>query len=118
MAQARECIREIVANRQYWLGDYYPLTRWTLDADRWMAWQLHRADLDAGIGLAFRHKECPYPVLQVEWRSLKPGQKYRVQFIDDQHHVVNRNLTGRELSALELRLPARHSSVLVRYGPK
>jgi alpha-galactosidase len=86
-----------------------------MDADRWMAWQLHRSDLDAGIVLAFRHKDSPYSTLQVELRGLKPAQAYRVQFIDDQHQVADKTLTGRDLSALELRLPARHTSLLVRY---
>ena len=117
-AKARACIREITANRPYWTGDYYPLTPWTLDADRWMAWQPHRADQDAGIVLAFRHKDSPYSTLQVELRGLKPAQKYRVQFIDDQHHVAHKTLTGSDLSALELRLPARHTSLLVRYAAR
>ena len=54
-----------------------------MDADRWMAWQLHRADLDEGIVLAFRHKDSPYPTLQVELRGLKPSQKYRSKFFLD-----------------------------------
>jgi hypothetical protein len=83
-----------------------------------MAWQLHRADQDAGIVLAFRHKDSPYSTLQVELRGLKPAQKYRVQFIDDQHHVANKTLTGLDLSALELRLPARQTSLLVRYASR
>jgi len=60
-----------------------------------------RADLDAGIVLAFRHKESPHPALQVQLRGLKPRQKYRVEFIDDQHKVMTRTLTGQELGALE-----------------
>jgi hypothetical protein len=82
-----------------------------------MAWQLHRTDLDAGIVLAFRHKDSPYSTLQVELRGLKSAQEYRVQFIDDQHHVAEKTLTGRDLCALELCLPARHTSLLVRYAP-
>jgi alpha-galactosidase len=118
LAKARACIREMTDNRPYWTGDYYPLTPWTMDAYRWMAWQLHRSDLDAGIVLAFRHKDSPYSTLQVELRGLKPAQAYRVQFIDDQHQVADKTLTGRDLSALELRLPARHSSLLVRYAAR
>ena len=118
VTKARACIREITDNRPYWTGDYYPLTPWTMDADRWMAWQLHRADLDAGIVLAFRHKDSPYSMLQVELRGLKLAQKYRVQFIDDEHQVADKTLTGRELGALDLRLPGRHTSLLVRYAPR
>jgi len=118
LAQARACIQEIAANRPYWTGDYYPLTPWTLEPGAWMAWQLHRPDLDSGIVLAFRRQGSSYSALQVKLRGLKPRQKYRVQFINDQHHAVTRTMKGSELSALELRLPARHSSVLVRYAPK
>jgi hypothetical protein len=82
-----------------------------------MAWQLHRADQDAGIVLAFRHKDSPYPTLQVELGGLKPVQKYRVQFIDEEHQVADKTMTGQDLRALELRLPARHTSLLVRYAP-
>jgi alpha-galactosidase len=117
LAKARACIREMTENRPYWTGDYYPLTPWTMDADRWMAWQLHRADLDAGIVLAFRHKDSPYPTLQVELGGLNLARKYRVQFIDEEHHVAEKTLTGQDLRALELRLPARHTSLLVRYAP-
>ena len=117
LTKARACIHEMTDNRPYWSGDYYPLTPWTMDADRWMAWQLHRADQDSGIVLAFRHKDSPSPTLQVELRGLNPAQKYQVQFIDEEHHVAEKTLTGQDLRALELRLPARHTSLLVRYAP-
>ena len=68
-------------NSKYCTGDYYPLTPWTMAPDRWMAWQLHRADLDEGMILAFRHKESPYSALQVNPRGLKSGQTYQVTFI-------------------------------------
>jgi NPCBM/NEW2 domain len=100
-----------------WTGDYYLLTPWTMASDQWMAWQLHRADLDEGIVLAFRHQDCPYSALQVTLREIKPDQRYVVHFIDEQHHGSARTLSGRQLAALELKIPARHQSLLVRYAP-
>ncbi|MCY3023579.1 MAG: NPCBM/NEW2 domain-containing protein, partial [Planctomycetota bacterium] len=76
MDQARACIAEIKENRKYWSGDYYPLTPWSMAHDHWIAWQFHRPDLDAGIVLAFRRKDSPYPALQAALRGVKPDQTY------------------------------------------
>jgi alpha-galactosidase len=116
--KARMCIAEMNENRKYWSGDYYPLTPWTMAPDLWMAWQLHRADLDEGMVLAFRHQASPYSALQVSLRGLNPDQTYRVQFIDEAHHSIARTMSGRQLAALELQIPARHQSLLVRYEAK
>lgn len=118
LGKARTCIAEINENRKYWTGDYYPLTPWTMAPDRWMAWQLHRADLDEGIILAFRHQECPYSALQVSLRGLNSDQTYTVHFIDEEHRAITKTMSGRKLAALELEIPARHHSLLVRYAPK
>jgi alpha-galactosidase len=113
--QARACIAEMKENRPFFAGDYYPLTHWSMSHDQWMAWQFHRPDLDAGIVLAFRRKDCPYPALEAKLRGINPERNYSVSFIDDQHKATTKTMTGRELSTLELRLLDRHSSLLVRY---
>ena len=118
LQRARTCIAEMKANRKYWTGDYYPLTPWTMAPDGWMAWQLHRADLNEGMVLAFRHQESPYSALQVSLQGIKPDQRYVVHFIDEQQRDVVRTLRGRELAALECRIPARHQSLLIRYAPR
>jgi hypothetical protein len=55
--------------------------------------------------------------LQVKPRGLKSGQTYRVTFIDEDHHSVAKTMSEQQLAALELRIPARHQSLLVRYAP-
>ena len=117
MDAARASIAEIKANRKYWYGDFYPLTPCTPAADAWMAWQLHRADLDEGIVLAFRRKDCPEPTLHAKLRGLKPGMSYVVEFLDDRHQAVAKTLSGRELASLVVNLPSPHSSLAVRYAP-
>ncbi|MGA2035549.1 MAG: alpha-galactosidase [Thermoguttaceae bacterium] len=114
--QARASIAEIKANRKYWYGDFYPLTPCTLAADVWIAWQLHRCDLEEGMILAFRRKDCPQPTLPVKLRSLKPGKSYTVTFIDDQRQRTIKTMSGRELASLALSLPTPRSSLLVRYA--
>jgi len=114
--QARAALAEVKENQKYWYGDFYPLTRAVTGLDSLTAWQLHRADLNAGIVLAFRRSECPYPVLQTGLHGLKAGTRYSVEFIDEERKVEKRSMTGQELASdFELRLPKRGTSLLVRY---
>ena len=113
--KARSSIHEMAENRKFWTGDFYPLTPCTLAGDRWMAWQLHRPDLDEGMVLGFRHRECPYSALQLNLRGLTPDRIYRVESIDEDHRATAKSMRGRELEGLELRLSGRKTSVLVRY---
>jgi hypothetical protein len=72
----------------------------------------------AGIVLAFRRGECPYPVLQTGLHGLKPGASYLVELIEESFTREQRTMTGRELgSDFELRLPRKGTSLLVRYRP-
>jgi alpha-galactosidase len=115
--QARASIAEIKANQDYWYGDYYPLTAWSLSPEVWMAYQFHRPDLDAGMVLAFRRAKSPYPALQVTLHGLNPLGQYVVTFSDELRDVTTKTLSGRELAALELRIEKARNSLLVRYGP-
>jgi alpha-galactosidase len=117
LAKARAAVAEINANRKYWYGDFYPLTPCTIANDVWMAWQLHRTDLDEGLVLAFRRKGCAQPELPVKLRGLKPETLYTVTFIDDERQVTTLVEKGSELASLTLKLPAPRSSLLIRYGP-
>ena len=118
LEQARASIGEIKANRKYWYGDFYPLTPCTMASDAWMAWQLHRPDLDEGMVLAFRRKDCPQAALAVKLRGLTAEKLYTVTFIDDQRRDSLKTMTGRELAATTLSLAAPRSSLLVRYAPQ
>lgn len=116
-AEARRALAEAQENRKYWYGDFYPLTRGSTNADAWVAWQLHRADLDAGIVLAFRRGASPFPVMQTRLRAVSPTASYRVRFIDEARQEQEQILSGADLlKELELRIPQRGASLLVRYG--
>jgi hypothetical protein len=84
--EARLALAEVKENQRFWYGDFYPLTRADSGPDPFVAWQLHRADLNAGIVLAFR-------------RSGRFGAKAR----DRLHLFVNALLTLLELG-LEMRV--------------
>ena len=116
--QASSAVAEIKANQKYWYGDFYALTSAGSGADRWAAWQLHRADLDSGIVLAFRRADCPYPVLQTGLRAVDATKRYTVEFIDEDWRTEKAERTGAQLRAdFELRMPRRGTSLLIRYAP-
>jgi len=116
MEEAQAAMREVKENQKFWYGDFYPLTRASAGPDALIAWQLHRADLNAGIVLVFRRSECPYPALQAGLHGLKADAQYSVEFIDETRTRQQQILTGRALlSDFELRVPKKGTSLLVRY---
>ena len=82
LEQARAAVAEAKENQKYWYGDFYPLTPCTPGPGAFMACQFHRSDLDAGMALAFRRSECPFPVLQSGLWGLNPKATYAVEFIE------------------------------------
>jgi alpha-galactosidase len=64
------------------LGDYYPLTPYSLDKTSWIAWQFHRVDLDEGVVQAFRRPEVVNETLTVRLRGLDPKQRYEIENLD------------------------------------
>jgi alpha-galactosidase len=116
---SRAALAEVKENQKYWYGDFYPLTPCTLGPGTIIAWQLHRSDLNAGIVLAFRRSECPYPVLQTGLHGLKAGASYIVDYFEQGRTNQQRTLTAKQLmSNVELRMSKRGSSLLVRYKPQ
>ena len=118
MELAKATIAEVKENQKYWYGDFYPLCRPSVDPGDWMAYQFHRADLNAGMVLAFRHKESAYSAMDAELKGLHPEQTYTVEFIDEKHERKTEEKTGRELmQGWELRI-LKKSSMLIRYAVK
>jgi alpha-galactosidase len=75
------------------LGDYFPLTSYSLDKTSWIAWQFHRGDLDESVVQAFRRPEAANETLTVKLRGLDPQQRYEVENLDGGKEVR----TGEEL---------------------
>ncbi len=76
-----------------YLGDYYPLTSYSLGKDVWMAWQFHRPDLKEGVVQVFRRDESPYESARFKLHGLDPAAKYEVENLDGGKETR----TGREL---------------------
>lgn len=118
MDLAKATIAEAKENQKYWYGDFYPLTSCSITPDHWIAYQFHRADLNAGLVLVFRRAESSYPALAISLRGLNPRQTYSMEYIDDARNTVPKRMTGRKLmSEWELRMPKKGSSLVIRYAP-
>ena len=110
MAEAR-------INQPFWYGDFYPLTPCSNTPDEFVAYQLHRPDLGAGIVLAFRRTECNYLGLILGLSALRPDVHYRVEFVDAEGVTTEQTLSAAELaSGLPVRVPEKGSSVVIRYA--
>jgi len=75
------------------LGDYYPLTPYSLDKTSWIAWQFHRTDLNEGVVQAFRRPDAMNETLVVKLRGLDPQHRYEIEHLDGGKEVR----TGAEL---------------------
>jgi alpha-galactosidase len=64
------------------LGDFYPLTPYSLDTTSWIAWQFHRTDLNASVVQVFRRPEAANDTLTVRLRGLDPQQRYELENLD------------------------------------
>jgi alpha-galactosidase len=116
MSQARAAVAEVKENQKYWYGDFYPLTPASVAADQWIAYQFHRADVNAGIVLAFRRSEAPSSYLPVKLGGVDPAVDYVVEFINESRQKAEEIISGHELATkLALLVPYKRSSLLVRY---
>ena len=91
-------LRALMAERRQWekfyLGDYYPLTRYTQDDTAWMAWQFDRPELGSGMVQVFRRSESPYETARFRLKNLTPETRYVVTNAETHESV---SATGADL---------------------
>ncbi|NLE59263.1 MAG: alpha-galactosidase, partial [Planctomycetes bacterium] len=113
---AKATVAEAKENQKYWYGDFYPLTPVGNAPIEFVAWQLHRPDLDAGLVLAFRRAQCGSERLKVALAAVKADAKYSVEVINDARQKAAKTITGAELTALELEIDHKPGSLIARYS--
>lgn len=69
------------------LGDYYPLTPYSLDPDQWIAWEFYRPDLGQGVVQAFRRSAAAAGTLTVRLCGLEPQQSYELEDFDGEREI-------------------------------
>ena len=97
-----------------YLGDYYPLTPYSLEATSWMGWQFDRPDLGTGMVQVFRRSESIYKAADLRLQGLDPEARYRVRNLDSPESEI---IPGRRLldSGYPVVLNDRPSAVVITY---
>ncbi len=101
--------------RPFWYGDLYPLTSVSTAPDAWIALQLHRPDLNAGVILAFRRAGSPLAAADFPLGGILAEAEY---VFEDADSGAAWNVAGRDLvaSGLRFEMPQPRSSRLVFYS--
>ena len=100
--------------QKYMMGDFYPLSPYSLAQDVWAAWQWHRPDLHAGVVQAFRRADCATDEVHLKLRGLDAKSHYAVTDFDTGKVT---SMLGRDLMTTGLHLTSAHrpQALLVRY---
>jgi len=99
---------------EFYYGDFYPLTKYSLEPDAWMAWQFHDPARRSGIVQAFRRAESVYTQARLPLRGLEPELSYEVMDLEAGTSAVG---SGRELveQGLEITFSARPEAKVYLY---
>lgn len=79
---ARATLNQYLEIREFYYGDYYPLTTYSQSKDVWMAYQLNRPDRQQALLVVLRRPESPYDSASFPLRELDPAAAYRVTNLD------------------------------------
>jgi alpha-galactosidase len=111
-----EMIKQYRQYRDAYLGDFYPLTPYTLSNATDIAWQFHREDLESGVVQAFRREGSEAGSVTLKLQGLTSDQSYRVTNVDNPGDATV--MTGERLmtDGLTIPLPAVPYAGLVRYA--
>jgi len=96
------------------LGDFYPLTPYSLSEDCWMAWQFDRPAQGNGVVQAFRRAASADESVRLKLRGLEPKAVYLVRNLDEPGAT---ELTGQELGEMGLRVNVkdRPNAAIITY---
>jgi alpha-galactosidase len=108
-------LRQVNAN---YLGDFYPLTPYSIANDVWLAWQYDRPEAGAGIVQGFRRPGSNIEAVLFKLHGLQPKSQYLVTDLD--HLDEAKSFSGEELlnHGLLITIPDQPGAVLVTYKLK
>ena len=96
------------------LGDYYPLTPYSLKLDQWIAWQFNRPDQGDGMIQAFRRDNCVEAVKTFRLSGINPNSLYEVTNFDLEGST---SISGKELmeKGLTVEIKDNPGSAVITY---
>ncbi len=116
-AGAEKMLAEVNEMKEYWDGDFFPLTKAAADESVWCAFQLSLGE--RGAAYVFRRSQAEEKTFTLALRAVDENLIYRVRFSDEELHVIEAEHTGAELAAgIDVTIPQKRGSLLVRYEVK
>jgi alpha-galactosidase len=97
------------------MGDYYPLTDWTLDTKEWIAFQFNRPETGKGFLQVFRRQDNPQESIVLKLHDLDPKAVYK---LEDLSSKWTARVNGRELmeGGLPVTINSRPGDALIVYS--
>ena len=92
----------------YFDKEYVPLTKWSNDSAKWIAWQFMDVEKGEGLIQAYRRENCPQPHLTVKLYGIEPEGIYE---LDDLN--CKRRFLGSELENFTITLEPRASAQII-----
>jgi len=98
----------------FMLGDYYPLTPYTIQPGDWIAWQFDRPDLGGGVIQAFRRDKNASPSRVFHLNGLAPRGKYLLTDLDE---GTPKEMSGKDLMerGLTVEIKSQPGSAVIFY---
>lgn len=114
---AGQTLSDYLSIREFYYGDFYPLTSYSQGRDVWMAYQLDRPDLGKGILVALRRPDSPYETARFVLRGVDANATYRISYLgsDRVQDYAGAGLAGQ---GLEVKLSSRPGSAVLSYQKK
>ncbi len=116
-ADVKRSLEQYRPIREYFYGDYYPLTEYTQATEAWMAYQLDLPDKHEGLVVVLKRSLSDYTRATFPLRALEANAVYEIVNLDTNQ---TQTVTGRELmdKGLETRLLKKPDSALLHYRRK
>ncbi|MGC9003570.1 MAG: alpha-galactosidase [bacterium] len=109
-------IEEFKQAREFFYGDFYPLSPYNTGDDAWLAYQFHREDLKGGLVFLFRRQNCPMKDFILKLKALNPSLSYEVIISNDELMKKKEIFTGKQLrEGLALSIHKAPGSLLIFY---
>jgi alpha-galactosidase len=112
---ARKLFAQLKEISPDYLGDFYPLTPYSLSNNAWLAWQYDRPEADQGVIQAFRRPESKVEAAQFKLRGLEARTHYTVTDLDRPED--SKTYTGEQLmhQGLTINITDEPGAVVLTY---
>jgi alpha-galactosidase len=106
---AKKVYDEIKSYNYLFLGDYYPLTDYSLSDKVWMVLQFDQPEKGEGCALFFRRANAPFAEGEFDLKALDPQSTYKLTFIDTGKEITGK---GDQVKKVSVKLNKEESAVV------